>query len=426
MSEIKQWWILEPQSVVVLRDGRPFASAPGSKAYSLSFPYPSTLAGAARTHLGSSPTHGGFCVEGTGYTNESAMAEALLREVSSRGPFLVRLSETGKIEEWYLPSPLDAVCFERGPKDDSGKVNCVSLVPQGLGTGEQSNLPGGWVPLMLSSPQKGKPASTAPAFWKWSHLQRWLLQPTTQTIDPKALGIGQLESEWRTHVSVQEDSSTAEEGALFQVQGIRFLAKTESAKEGQASGERTSGKNRFGDLQRMGIATHLQAPQVWEKRLKEGFGYLGGERRAGMWRKQEGVESAFKMSQELEEAIVQAGAARLLLATPAYFTRGTLPTWLLEPKEGVTPRLCALRTERPQVVSGWDLQYKTAQAKRQGAPKPTRRLMTAGSVLYLKLEGEASAIRRWLHQHWCQPISDLEQDRRDGFGIALFGTTQIP
>jgi CRISPR-associated protein Cmr3 len=46
----------------------------------------------------------------------------------------------------------------------------------------------------------------------------------------------------------------------------------------------------------------------------------------------------------------------------------------------------------------------------------------AGSVYWLTLNGSKAAIRDWATRHWMQSISDSEQDRKDGFGLAVLGT----
>ena len=41
-------WIIEPHDPLIFRDGRPFGPTPGARAFSLPFPFPSTLAGVVR------------------------------------------------------------------------------------------------------------------------------------------------------------------------------------------------------------------------------------------------------------------------------------------------------------------------------------------------------------------------------------------
>lgn len=70
---------------------------------------------------------------------------------------------------------------------------------------------------------------------------------------------------------------------------------------------------------------------------------------------------------------------------------------------------------RPLVVSGWDL--------KANRPKPSRRAVPMGSVYFLRFpEGwDGDRIARWLEEVWFQNLSDEEQDRKDGFGLAAVG-----
>jgi CRISPR-associated protein Cmr3 len=69
---------------------------------------------------------------------------------------------------------------------------------------------------------------------------------------------------------------------------------------------------------------------------------------------------------------------------------------------------------RPEVVSGWDLV--------KGKPKKSRRLAPAGSIYFVELNGTPEDRRRWCDETWLACVSDAEQDRRDGFGLAALGT----
>lgn len=80
---------------------------------------------------------------------------------------------------------------------------------------------------------------------------------------------------------------------------------------------------------------------------------------------------------------------------------------------GVRIGLQAIAIGRPQVVSGWDLELRQ--------PKRSRRLAPSGTVLFLALEGSEEAKRKWIGTTWLQCISDEEQNRRDGFGLAMLG-----
>jgi CRISPR-associated protein Cmr3 len=64
-----------------------------------------------------------------------------------------------------------------------------------------------------------------------------------------------------------------------------------------------------------------------------------------------------------------------------------------------------------RAVSGWS--YKT------GGPKAIRRMVPAGGVYFFKSDSNDN---RSLADHWLRPVSDDVKDRRDGFGLALWGT----
>jgi CRISPR-associated protein Cmr3 len=112
-----------------------------------------------------------------------------------------------------------------------------------------------------------------------------------------------------------------------------------------------------------------------------------------------------------------------MLVTPALFERGWLPGWLDESLQGSPPgharlklRLCAASLERWQPFSGWDLQSRNRHSA--GAARAIRRMVPSGSLYWFKvLEGDADTIAKL----WLSPVSDQEQDRRDGFGLAAPG-----
>ena len=104
----------------------------------------------------------------------------------------------------------------------------------------------------------------------------------------------------------------------------------------------------------------------------------------------------------------------MMLMSPAHFEKGYLPTWLQSAVEGVQANVqAAALTQRAVAISGWDMKAKHE--------KPSRRLVPAGAVYYLRLEGPPEARRRFVETLWFQPISDAEQDRRDGLGQVVFG-----
>jgi CRISPR-associated protein Cmr3 len=303
-----------------------------------------------------------------------------------QGPLLFRQSGEGR-PELLLPAPADALLFEGG-------CSPRRLEPIALPAGAGCSLPFGLLPVGCNPPDPRKPASSAPAFWTWAEMKAWLCSAHVEKLVGQALP----QAERRIHVSLDPATGTARDGMLFGVEGRNFSLR----KEGPPGG--------LGDLGRLGLLLRTDAP------LQGGARSLGGERRLAAWSR---VDMALP---ELPSEVLQSarlGALRLITLTPAWFRAGARPTDLLS---GTSPsvRLSGMVNGRPEVVSGWD------HARREA--KPTRRLLPAGSVLFLRLEGSPEDCERWARQTWLSCISDLSdpsvpdwRPRQDGLGLCLLG-----
>jgi CRISPR-associated protein Cmr3 len=350
----------------------------------LPFPFPSTTTGAVRTQAG---------LDQDGIFDESRIPAVKAMQV--RGPLLVEIEEPCRIKEWLLPAPADALLLPlAGATGSDSEAQCKRLVPLQLPGAVLTDLPSDLAMVGLPVPDQRKPYKRPPRFWYWTILQKWLISPENE----RQLAVDQLGHhgplpEQRMHVRINPETLTGEEGSLFQTSGLEFA--------------RPVGKSREGSLPviRLALAVETDSP------LKEGLAPLGGERRLVRWRRS-GHELP-SVPNEIKDSIAQNRACRVLLLTPACFKGGYQPEWLLAARQGVKPRLKAAAIQRPQVVSGWDFEL--------GRPKPSRRLVPAGSVFFLSLEGESAGIQKWVEGMWMQCISDEEQDRRDGFGLAVLG-----
>jgi CRISPR-associated protein Cmr3 len=207
------------------------------------------------------------------------------------------------------------------------------------------------------------------------------------------LGLSGPQQDYRAHVSIRPDVQTAEDGALFATTGLEFTDE---------------------GLERLAVAISVEHQDHLAP--VPGTAPLGGERRLVRWH--HSTQEFPACPPELIEKIIQAKACRVLLLTPASFSKGWLPEWLLTgdltEHTGVIVRLSGAALGRWQVVSGWDLERSEA--------KPTRRLVPAGSVFFLKLAGTEQAIGDWVTRVWMQCVSDTANDRNDGFGLAVVGT----
>ncbi|NPA76847.1 MAG: type III-B CRISPR module-associated protein Cmr3 [Candidatus Diapherotrites archaeon] len=375
-------WLIEPRDPLIFRDGRPFNATPGARAVTLPFPYPSTLAGVIRTRAGW--TTKGFAV--------SRVEE--LKRLAVRGPFLVELTQEGNLGKWLFPAPADALLLKSKSKSLARRV---WLRPVRLPAGVQTKaLEEDLLPVSANPAVTEKPYVPAPRFWEWEYLQEWLTSPHPKEseVSPGALGLKELPREERIHVHINTKTGTALEKHLFQTVGLSFVQAVEN------------GQPAFRNARFFALAITTEAD------FQAGVGFVGGERRIAEWRPANGELP--HPPAKLKETIVKTGYARLMLVTPGHFQKGYLPSWLKDAVPGLNITvIAAALPQRPQVVSGWDFE--------KSHPKPSRRLVPAGSVYFLKLEGNESARKDFVERLWLAPISDAEQDRLDGFGLALVG-----
>jgi CRISPR-associated protein Cmr3 len=375
---------LVPRDPIIARDSRPFGAGQGLRMKSLDWPYPSVLAGSLRSLLGKTESQG------------SPFSEELigrLKRMEVAGPLpLVN-------DELYFPAPKDLMVCK---KEDGGRA-MKALRPMHLQNGMGCNLPDGLIPVEIN--ENAKPEKS-PSFWSSSTMVRWLKEECVDVPPERAeTGSGFLDipgKDERMHVCINPNSGTSEEGLLFMTVGL----------------DMSSGIN---------LAVRVEAADGWEQKLMalDEFHPFGGERRLVHWKQMS--SQAWECPVEIREALRDAKPGgkgmRLVLATPALFKHGWRPNWLhsvngkLEgrPRQdsAVTLRLVSACIERWKPISGWSLE------KGKVGPKALKRLVPAGSTFFFEVvEGDAGDLagKLWLHS-----VSDEEQDRRDGFGLALWG-----
>jgi len=375
-------WLIQPRDPLIFRDGKPFNATPGAQAKSLPFPYPSTLAGAIRTREGMAK-NGHF---------DSQQIERLL-QLNVRGPVLAALDKAGEVEAWLFPAPADCLVIQAGEDAKQGKRLWVRPVELPVGTMTDLER------LSVVSPHpavKQKSHKAAPHFWQWETLQTWLKHPSNDTdaVNLADIGMAGLTSESRMHVRIDAETGTADEGFLFQTNGLEF-----------SSAPQDSNRKALSQLRQYALAVATDAT------FARGIDFLGGERRVVQWRPSD--KSLPTCPPEIRKAIITQKHCRLVLATPALFAQGFLPEWVCQQIPELTVKIVAAAVGRYQAVSGWDV--------KENMQKASRRLAPAGSVYFLSLEGDARAIERFIDAVWMQSVSDDAQDRRDGFGLALLG-----
>ncbi|MCC6625247.1 MAG: hypothetical protein IT385_28625 [Deltaproteobacteria bacterium] len=354
-------YVIEPRDTLVLGDGR--AIGENAAARSLEVPWPSTVAGALRSHGGRSARDGRF---------DCARSDEV-KTWSVRGPVLATLGEDGEPVEWLAPAPRDAHFVETPDEEVTLRV----LAPLD-DSDDLSDLPTSLRRVGLAGPpEPRKPWAGAPRYWRWPDFEAWLVAPRDQTFDVTRKN-WRPERERRISVSLSPQTRTVKEHVLFEVEHTIF---------------------RTGLDRGVGVVAEVDGPA-----FDQGSLVLGGERRVSFVRPTRCALPTPPPS--LARAIAATRMARLVLVTPGIFDLGFMPSAI----EGAT--IIAAAVDRPLVVSGWDWATKT--------PKAARRCAAPGSVYWVRLDA-GTDVDTWLAKRWLRSISTTEQDQRDGFGLAVVG-----
>lgn len=372
---------ITPRDPMIARDARPFGAGHHMKSYD--WPYPSVVAGSLRTLLGKQ-RGGRFSPEdvknllGTGVAGPLPMLDG----------------------ELYFAAPRDMLVGDDG--EGRGSRTLMPLRPLPLRQGEGCGLEAGMHPVRVADDVK---PARVPAFWSRDRMCEWLADAsgTEFPAPPRPIGaeagfLGSPEKDERIHVQIERDSGAAEEGLLFKTVGLDLLAK---------GGDRPPVQ--------LSLAARVEAGDGFAEALStlDALHPCGGERRLARWRSE--PSTAWDFPGGMMETLRKASRLRLVLATPALFDQGWRPDWLVRRagELGVGLRLVSACVERWKPIAGFGLESGKA------GPKPARRLVPAGSVYFF--EADKGDIDALAEQLWLQPVSDREQDRRDGFGLALWG-----
>jgi len=382
---------------IVARDGRPFGDRQGNRMRSLDWPLPSVLAGSLRTALGKS----------AGRIFSPQDAQELL-QVEVAGPF-PRVNA-----QLFLPAPEDCIVH---PKREPLRATPWSQEKGGCDWPAAGLRPVGLTQTQAS--EDFKPAE-APAWWPLDRYAAWL---TGEDIAFDEQFLGPAEKEERTHVKIDPSAGAAEESQLFTTAALALSHLPRYRPGGEADRSRAAnGAWRQREVAPITLTARIRAGS-WcgEAAAKfDALHPLGGERRLVHWRVSADADT-WTCPQKIRDALAKAERVRMVLATPAIFRQGWKPGWLDEalvgspPGANVAMRLVGVSIQRWKAVSGWSLAELPGQPR---GPKPVKRMVPAGGVYFFEIIGGSAAD---LADLWLEPVSDDEQDRRDGFGLAAWG-----
>ncbi len=375
---------LTPHDPLVARDGRPFGAGQGNRMRSLSWPLPSVVAGSFRTAL----------VKSSGGLDFSRDIPQRLMQIAVAGVIPVHGGEL------YLPAPNDVVLAPDAKQP-------LRVVPQPIAGG--CDLPeDGLRPVMLSEAQAGedfKPAEV-PAWWPVGKYADWLLGNGV-CFDSSFLRGPHPET--RDHVCLDAERGAAAEGQNFTTAGLNVTRLPRFGVDGS--------RPLHERLAEITLSARITIPDSETAfTIGQQFGIwhpLGGERRMVHWQQCQQAVTGWSCPSGIRSALATATKVRMVLATPAIFKDGWKPDLANGPLKDFKLKLVGASIGRWKAVSGWSL------APPRG-PKPIRRMVPAGSVYFFEVEKPGDAAP--LADLWLQSVSDDEQERRDGFGLANWGT----
>jgi CRISPR-associated protein Cmr3 len=308
----------------------------------------------------------------------------------------------------YLPAPKDILVT-----DEKGKRQAYAVRPVNPKDGEGCDLPEGLLPAMIpdSMQEDFKPAKV-PGFWSMEMITKWLVNSKGESLasppEPDKVKDGDCfcslpQKDQRTHIWIDPSSGAAKERKLFETIGLDLSMKDQ--KDGIQLAARVEFEKEVGYL----------------KEMVKTFHTIGGERRLAQW-KLDNAQRGWSCPNEVIKALSDKKRVRMMLATPAIFSGGWRPGWLDDWQEGKVPefwpkdlklKLISACIDRWKPISGWSLE------KGSRGPKAIRRLVPAGSVYFFEvLSGDAEELVKSL---WLRSVCDDDQDRRDGFGLAVWG-----
>lgn len=336
---------IEPNDVLLFRDGKPFMAGEDHRARSLFPPTPFSMQGVVRSKVlfdrGVSPYD---------YAHAATPgAQALMQEIGGvgsgygqlrlRGPFVAKRNASGVMR--YVPLPADVV--KAG--DDYRPVKPVADHPFG------SNQPTGLLPVWTRTDQPLKEA------------RGWLAEQVVITRYAQGLTLGKndvtdeselLVREPRFGIALDYTPRRPQEGMLYQMEFLRL---------------------------REGVGLLLEVDGI-DPFAPQGFLQVGGEARAATYEVLQTPLPALASTNPLP------GQFKVILLTPAWFTGG----W--QPQDGNWSQffdgkvaLVAVALARAQAIGG---AFADDRQRAGNFQKPMRRFIPAGSVFFFEGDGSVA------------------------------------
>jgi CRISPR-associated protein Cmr3 len=358
---------VEPNDVLLFRDGKPFSAGEDHRAKSIFPPTPFTVQGMIRAKVlfdsGISPAD---------YANQAPSASSLIQQIGKpgadygrlriRGPFVVKRREDGTLVR-YFPLPADVVEMD-------GKPVLLKPLPKHP---FRSNAPLG----SLLWHRTDKPLKEEREWLNEENWRRYLNGEEFSITEESEL----LVREPRLGIALNYSRRSTQEGMLYQAEFLRL---------------------------REGVGFLVQVDGIPRFNPGKGFLQLGGEARAVRYEVLEQLLPPLPIPDPLPSRF------KVILLTPAWFSEGWQPRngdW--KPFFSGDVQLVAGALRRAQAIGG---AFVDDRRRQQNFQKVMRRFVPAGSVFFFESKGQA----RWNKK------SFTETPPREGnFGQIGFGCVTI-
>lgn len=367
---------IEPNDVLMFRDGKPFAGGDDHFARGSFPPPPSTIYGALRSHLLSIKS-GEFL---TFKSDSAEISKELINEIGTKDnlgslaitQFCVAKNNGQQIIQ-YFPMPRDIVKVKG--KDNS---DFYILKPNNdIGNIVKTDLPLGLQYLWCA---KEEALESAVGFLSQDEMAEYLQgKPPKTCIELKEV----YKTEERTGIRKNRATKSVHQGGLYSVEYFRM-------------------KKGFGFTLEVG-GTKLM-PET-------GIIRLGGDHRSAHYHSCscKGIDA-----NTIRDKIAKDKKFKLVLVTPTVFKHGWLPESInsntLESEiNGVKVKMLGACVGKPISIGGFDMA--------KGMPKTMKKAVPAGSVYYFELRD--SSVDELFEKLWFKSISD--EKAQEGLGITLIG-----
>ncbi|HOD79558.1 MAG: type III-B CRISPR module-associated protein Cmr3 [Pseudomonadota bacterium] len=368
---------VEPNDVLMFRDGKPFSGGDDHFARGTCPPPPTTMYGAFRSHILSLKWSE---FDSFSESDEDKIPEHIKREIGTPlkqgalrlGQFLLARQEGCFVHPIY-PLPRD-VLQKKGESEKTVFVlKPIDLKEKNVKTDLPTGLCHMWYPSEFAL-ERGSGYLSQP------QMERYLSGKTPEGfIEQKDI----FDFEDRTGIRKNRFSRSVETGGLYSVGYFRFRKDAGFVLEIDGTD----------DLPEHGIIR------------------LGGDHRSARFSRVSWTDMA---KEQVKKLVVSNRFFKIILISPAIFTNGWLPGGIdIKTMEGqindIDVRMVGACIGKPIGIGGFDIVKKT--------PKIMKRAVPSGSVYLFEMKG--NDIEKLFNNIWLKPLSD--ERKNEGFGISLIG-----